>query len=60
MIRCKISQESVGGSGSPRISSFSDPKTDIIFQNSCAEHTKDVLSNASDAKDAPIELEIPR
>lgn len=60
MIRCKISQESVGGSGSPHVPSFSDPRTDIIFQNSRTEHTKDVLNNASDAKDVPIKLEIPR
>lgn len=33
MIRCKISQESVGGLGSPRVPSFLDLKMDIIFQN---------------------------
>jgi len=43
MSRCKISQESVGGSSSPRVPSFVDLRMNIIFQN---PWTKDVLGNA--------------
>ncbi|TGZ52937.1 hypothetical protein DBV15_00551 [Temnothorax longispinosus] len=63
MIRCKISQESVGGARArPVYLHSTDPRTDIFFQNLPLHkaYQEDVLGNASDTKDTPIELEIPR